>query len=141
MNDKKEDKKTMEVLIYTSFGLNTVPSCIRSSINENTAGPLQERTGKVIKKIRETAHKIESMDGINETAIAEMIKKHNIIYCKQSDCYFYMPCENNPYHHIKTMSIVTVDINKPWIISEYDGAESIRYFEIVDDTINFHRMN
>ena len=140
MNDKMEDKKTMEVLIYTSFGLNTVPSCIRSAINENPAGPLQERTGRVNDKIREAAYKIENLDGMDETSMAEMIKEHNIVHCEKLDRYFYMPSEFNPYNHIKTMSIVTVDISKPWIISEYDGAESIQYFDIVDDTINFCRM-
>lgn len=43
---------------------------------------------------------------------------------------------------IKTARIKEIDINRPWTLSEYDGAEGIQYldFKVIDATINYCRL-
>ncbi len=67
------------------------------------------------------------------------MKENGIVYIKPLDCYFYL-MDNDPLEHIKRLSIEQVDISRPWIISEYDGSESIRYLEVMDEFVNFHRL-
>ncbi|WP_373262204.1 hypothetical protein [Hungatella hathewayi] len=139
MNEKTENGKIIEVLIYTSYGLSCLPSCVSTAVDENPEGPLRERTGKVIERIRKFAIKIETLEGIDEKKLIRIMKENGIVYIKPLDCYFYL-MDNDPLEHIKRLSIEQVDISRPWIISEYDGSESIRYLEVMDEFVNFHRL-
>ncbi|KYH34988.1 hypothetical protein CLTEP_09810 [Clostridium tepidiprofundi DSM 19306] len=69
--------------------------------------------------------------------IIEFIKQRNLFNSDNEN--IYPSCSENPFFNGQ-LCIKQVDTSRPWVITEYDSAESISYLTIVNKDINYFSM-
>lgn len=121
----------MKILLFTSFG-GLVPDFVRKFWNETGD---KSRFGKIIDKIEDSA----IVDLANVTS-ANLRNNPNAIYCHRRHTE-YAPSVNSVTTYIgwcsfsdniTSVDIVDYDETKRYVISRYDGAESL---ECLDDYV------
>jgi len=119
----------MKVVIFDSHGDSIFPYQLALLIQDI---PFPEnRTGKII-EILETIPKHDECDDLSsklkQLKAGELLRRDNTFYFVN-------------YGKRNCFSIVEVDINRKWTISEYDGAEYIEYLDnyiLVSEEINYY---
>lgn len=132
VRDKLSNRDPIEVLLFTNYGTSSIPEDLLQAAEENPEGVIRNRTGAVISKLKEIRYEIEGLTGFTEETLKKLILEKGIIYSKQDHLYFYMKEGDT---HFTQMKIEQVNTNRKWILHEYDGAESIQYIEVIDESI------
>ena len=139
----------MKVLLFTGYGESAYTKRMLEAAKSQT-GRLADRTGKVVEIVEQA--EVIKVTKENENDIFEELKNRlkkdtelilgvefsnlNEEYCKFIRYYIWDP----DIKWVVEMAIIDVDTSKPWKIIDYDGAESIEYFQgvkILDQETNY----
>ena len=114
----------MKVLLFTGFGSCTKTSEMIKIMNESKF-PFN-RVGKIVEFIEKTAIDktgediFKTKEWLNEDL-------ERIAACKEGNQVFYLI--GNGDGQVSNLSIMNVDISRPWTIEEYDGSEYVKYLD------------
>lgn len=132
----------MKCIVFSGFGLNCLPKEVSNLFDSK----IKEK-GELYRLDSELISAIESLPWISLT-VKELRELGNITdeYVKilgdNSNIESYIFPSEERYIHTNTFSICEVDISRKWGIGEYDGAESIVYYDNLEpicEELNFYR--
>lgn len=118
----------MKVLLFTSYGSIGTTKDIRWLLKKYSFP--KNRVGQIVEYIENNAI------SLTKENIENYLKKHkNHIGKIEKDYYVY----DEQINGLKSLSIIEVDIKRPWRIEEYDGSEYIQYldYNIIDKELNY----
>lgn len=123
----------MKILIFNSYGNIGTTKDIRMLLSKYPFP--KNRIGEIVQYIENNATKI------SPERITDFLKNNQdkIGKIKEDNNYFVYDSELNC---LKRLSIVDIDISRPWDIAEYDGSEYIQYldYEIIDSELNYGKQ-
>lgn len=125
-------KNKIKVLIFSGYGVDAVTQKM-AKIMDKYQYP-KNRVGEVCDFIEDTAKYFG--EDISWEDICDFLEKNpNEIIRIEDNYYVHEPTMRMPCK----IAIKEVNINRPWTIMEYDGAEYIKYldFDIIDEEIHF----
>lgn len=109
----------MKVVLFQSYGINQGNTKIAEYLNSK---PFPEnRIGDIVDFIESTSQELPPDTFVNELSSLDKDE----IFRLQDNIYLYFDFDSR----VHGLTIVDVDINKPWTIDDYDGSERIKYFE------------
>ena len=132
----------MKCIIFSGFGVGRLPKEVTTLLNSK----INEK-GELYRLDSELISAIESLPWVSLT-VKELRELGNITdeYVKilgdNSNIESYIFPSEERYIHTNTFSICEVDTTRKWGIEEYDGAESVVYFENLEpicEELNFYR--
>lgn len=124
----------MKCIIFSGFGVGRLPKEVTTLLNSK----IKEK-GELYRLDSELISAIESLPWVSLT-VKELRELGNI-----TDEYVKILGDNSNierYIHTNTFSICEVDTTRKWGIEEYDGAESIVFFDNLEpicEELNFYR--
>lgn len=109
----------MKVVLFQSYGINQGNTKIAEYLNSK---PFPEnRIGDIVDFIESTSQELPPDTFVNELSSLDKDE----IFRLQDNIYLYFDSDSR----VHGLTIVDVDISKPWTIDDYDGSERIKYFE------------
>lgn len=133
----------IKVAIYSGYGMPAMTNDMKKLIEDNKGLSLVELRMKL-------AEHIESRVGCMSELLSEDMKAMETWFKCQPEMFLRVDekSENHTLYacwdceekRIKTISVVNVDETRRWGISEYDGAESVKYFKepkVIDAKYNY----
>jgi len=139
----------MKVLLFTGYGESAYTKRMLEAAKSQT-GRLADRTGKVVEIVEQA--EVIKVNRENESDIFEELKNRlkkdtelilgvEFSSLNEEDRKFIRYYIWDPdIEWVVEMTIIDVDTSKPWRITDYDGAESIEYFQgvkILDQETNY----
>lgn len=118
----------MKIALFTGFGINKFPSFLKV---EGVGIEKRVNLAKEISKLP-IMHNEPTFDDRRDLEQGKVKYFHYLI--KGEEGFIF-----NERHELFNISIVDIDTSKPWKIVDYDGAESIEYFEgvkVLDEKYN-----
>lgn len=133
----------MKVLLFTSFGTWHGNKEMNKIMNKCYFP--KNRIGEIIDYIENNSEEILNLNDVFsiKKSIAKFkassTDKDFMYACFSKDSVQEKVFQNNINNNLTIFNIVDVDINRPWRISSYDGAEYIEYldYEILDQDMNY----
>lgn len=121
----------MKVVLFQSYGINQGNTKIAEYLNSK---PFPEnRIGDIVDFIESTSRELPPDTFVNELSSLDKDE----IFRLQDNIYLYFDFDSR----VHGLTIVDVDINKPWTIDDYDGSERIKYFEpikLCNEEMNYY---
>lgn len=124
----------IKVAIFENYGYNYCPNWVLEKIDKNKNFRISLAKLLCEFEINSFAN---SLTNENFSNVFEKLKSGKIDYIKFDDEFVWF-CDLGSKLSSK-IRIVEVDTSKPWRINDYDGAESIEYFDgikCIDEEIN-----
>lgn len=132
----------MKCIIFSGFGVGRLPN----EVSELEIIKRREK-GELFRLDSELINAIESLPWVSLTVkelreLGDITDEYVKILGDNSNIESYIFPSEERYIHTNTFSICEVDTNRKWGIEEYDGAESVVYYDNLEPIckeLNFYR--
>ena len=113
----------MKVVIFSNYG-GRIPKLLKRFVKPNG---VNWRCGEIVSFIEQAAVNVNVLQGTEANV-------HVVAYQQVENQSLYLFTEEK-----LTVTIIDVDVTRPWTIATYDGAEYIQYLDyvVVNEDINY----